>query len=437
MKQPHIHVPQPEPDESLHSLLIAAFRFSGHANFRDFTELIFRRPSDGRGWSWRYKSIGYYLDPCRKTGLAILQGTLQLPYLVPFTDPEVARQGENRLDGETRTDPVALRSAWKANNGRPLNYCPICVALHVRRIGRSLWLRSHQLHHVNVCWRHAVRLIRVQQRFGSPLLPHEFENQKAEYCFNKSDIWWAQQARELLLANHGPSLAEHRREVYRNRAMRLGYVKSGRIDAWAIASDLEKRFDRALFERVCGSFNRERLAGIVHRVVSGQESGIQPSNHILCIDALFGEQNLFFQQLRNVQSGQKSEGQPLSGVSGRQDRSALVHREIFMRELGEKGRDVMRHLDDQFPLTHSWILQNALAWSRRKIAQLGSHSPERVSILRTAALGKRFEETVNRNSRIGVLSAIGSESYPVVIPIYGGDTSEHGFYGLADGLISS
>lgn len=396
MRQPHIHVPQPEQDETLHSLLIAAFRLSGHANFRDFTELIFRKPSDGRGWSWRYKSIGYYLDPCRKTGLALLQGTLQLPYLVPFTDPEVARQGENRLDGETRTDPVALRAAWKINNGRPLNYCPICVALNVRRIGRSLWLRSHQLRDVNVCWRHAVRLIKVQQRFSSPLLPHEFENQKIEYCFNKPDIWLAHQARELLLANHGPSLSEQRREVYRNRAIRLGYVKSGRIDAWAIASDLEKRFDRAFLGRVCGSFARERLAGIVHRVVSGQDSGIHPSHHILCIDTLFGEQRLFFQQLRNVQSGQTSEDQPLRNGCGNQDRSARIHREIFLRELQGKGRDVMRHLDDQFPLTHGWILKHAMAWSRRKITQSDSKGPERTSILHATAKERHLEEAADR-----------------------------------------
>ena len=434
MRLPHIQVPPPEPDESLHSLLIAAFRFSGHANFRDFTELIFRKPSDGRGWSWRYKSICGYLDPCKKTGQALLQGTLQLPYLIPFMDPEVASHGANRLDGDSRTDPDALRLAWGINNKRPLNYCPICVLLNIRRLGRSLWLRSHQLPGVNVCWRHAVHLIKVQQQFGSPLLPHEFDNQKVEYCFSKSDIWLARQARELLLACHQPSLPEHRREVYRARALRLGYVVSGRIDSMALASHLVRRFNRTFFDRVYGGTKREWLAGIVHRIVSGQESGVQPNHHLLCIDALFGEQRLFFDQLRLIQTGQAPGDQSSGDVGRNKDGSALVHKEIFLRELQTSGRDVMLHLNDRFPLTHEWILKNALAWSRYKIAKLVPKSPERESTLRAAARERRSEEVAVRDRQRRALSAIGGEPTQVIAPSNNGEAPEHAFHELADRL---
>lgn len=431
MRLPHIYVPSPEPDETLHSLLIAAFRLSGHANFLDFTKLIFRMPSDGRGWSWRYKSICTYLDPCKKTSWALLQGTLQLPYLTPFMTPETANRGDNRLDGDVRIDSDALKSVWSIHNKRPLNYCPVCVASNIRRLGRSVWLRSHQLPHVIVCWQHAVRLIRVQQRFAYPLLPHEFNLQKVEYCFSQSDIWLAKQSRELLLAGHQPSLPEHRKEVYRNRAVRLGYVDSGRIDSMALAAHLSKHFNREFFDRVIDGTKREWLAGIVHRVVSGQEPAIRPHHHLLCIDALFGEQRLFFQQLRQVQAGQPSDAKPTSDDEGG---TAHVHKSIFLHELQVSGRDVMLRLIDRYPLTHEWILKNALVWSRRKIAKLVPHGPDRENILRVAARERLSEETEIRDRRRRALSAIGGETAQKGESTKDSETTGQAFPDIAGGL---
>lgn len=431
MRLPHIHIPPPEPDETLHSLLIAAFRLSGHANFLDFTKLIFRMPSDGRGWSWRYKSICAYLDPCKKTSWALLQGALQLPYLTPFMTPEAANRGDNRLDGDIRIDPDALKSAWSINNKRPLNYCPVCVVSNIRQLGRSIWLRSHQLPHVNVCWRHSVRLVTVQQRFASPLLPHEFNLQKPVYCSSQPDLWLARQTRELLLAGHQPSLPEHRKEVYRTRALRLGYVNSGRIDSMAVAAHLTKRFNREFFDRVISGTKREWLAAIVHRIVSGQEPVIRPHHHLLCIDALFGEQRLFFQQLRHVQAGQPSDVKSTSEDEGE---GAHVHKSIFLHELQLSGRDVMLRLNVRFPLTHAWILKNALAWSRIKIAKLVPQSPDREKTLRAAARERRSEETAIRDRRRRALSAVGGETAQKGESTKGGETSGQAFPDMAGGL---
>lgn len=161
----------------MHSLLIHAYRLSAFTSFRDFTEVLFGRPSDGRGWSWRFKRVGKHLDSCKVTAWALLQGTLLLPYLMPFMSPEAARIGQNRLDGGHRTGERGVRPAWHINNNRPLNYCPLCVRMHMRRFRRSMWLRCHQLDGVNACWRHAVNLIGVNQNPATPQLPHEFPDQ--------------------------------------------------------------------------------------------------------------------------------------------------------------------------------------------------------------------------------------------------------------------
>ena len=122
MKHAHIYVPPPEPDETLHSLLIASYRLSGHANFRKFTQTLFGIASDGRGWSQRFRRLGKYLDPCKKTANALLQGTVQLPYLIPFMPQEVVQI--DRLDGRIWTEAAAYRPGWNPFHKAPLNYCP-------------------------------------------------------------------------------------------------------------------------------------------------------------------------------------------------------------------------------------------------------------------------------------------------------------------------
>lgn len=432
---PHIQVPPPQPDESLHSLLIAAYRLSGHTNFHDFTELIFRIPSDGRGWSWRYKFISDYLDPCRKTGWALLQGTLQLPYLVPFMPSEAVRRGVNRLDGPCRTDAAALNPGWNTHNKGPLNYCPICTAASLRRLGRSFWLRSHQLEGVNVCWRHAVRLIQVPQRRSAPLLPHEFEDQKITYSFNKPDIWLAVQARELLIACHGPTRPEDRKEVYRKRAVRLGYGSLGRIDCDAIARHLARRFERSFLERVIGGADRRRLAGIVHSIISGQEPGIRPNSHLLCIEALFGDQRFFFQNLKLMAARDSRVVHSPDASIDRSSGSMLVHRSIFLQELKAHGRDVMVHLKDRYPLTHAWILKHALSWSRRKLAELIPHGPARTATLRAAARERSALVESERDRQRRAMSAIGGPAFDeTTIPIHSA-ASEEVFEDLAGELM--
>lgn len=407
MSLPHVYVPPPEPDESLHSLLIASFRLSGHANFRNFTELIFRRmPSDGRGWSWRYKYLCDYLDPCRKTAWALLQGTLQLPYLVPFMPPEAVRRGLNRLDGPCRTEAAVVKPPWNPDNKIPLNYCPVCVTANLRRLGRSLWLRSHQLEGVNVCWRHAVRLIQAHQFPLAPRLPHEFDNQKVTYSFSKPDIWLARQAKQLLLACHAPTLPQHRREVYRKRASRLGYGSFGRIDTGAITRHLMRRFDQPFLVRVYGGAEPRRLHGIVANIISGQEPGIRPNSHFLCIEALFGDQQLFFRDLRMVAASDSEAAKPSKSSAGD---NMLVHKKIFLQQLAANGQDVMLYLDDRYPLTHGWILKHALTWSRRKLAELVPPSPQRAATLRAAARERYLLALAERDRQRRSMSVVGGE----------------------------
>jgi hypothetical protein len=360
--------PQPEADETLHSLLIHAYRLSGFTSFRDFTEVLFGSPSDGRGWSWRFKKVGKHLDSCKVTAWALLQGTLLLPYLMPFMSPEVARIGQNRLDGGHRTGEHGVQPAWHINNSRPLNYCPLCVRMHMRRFRRSMWLRCHQLDGVNVCWRHAVNLVGVRQSRTEPQFPHEFPGQTISYNFNKSDLWLAKQSRILLHASHGPTTADLRKMTYRTQAERVGYGKATRIDYFQIAVHLLRRFGRPFVQRILGSFEVDHVTGLVHSTINGGDIGIRPANHILCIEVLFGEQLKFFQALKGHAGKVLEDNANLSSLHKDEPSTSRVHKKIFLEELALSGRDVMVALDRKFPHTHTWIITNALHWSRRRLS---------------------------------------------------------------------
>ena len=360
--------PQPELDETLHSLLIRAHRLSGFSNFRTFTEAILGRPSDGRGWSWRYKKVGRYLDSCKITAWAILQGTLLLPYLMPFMSPEAARLGQNRLDGGHRTGDDGVLPAWHINNSRPLRYCPLCARQQQKRLGISVWLRSHQLDGVNVCWRHAVSLVDVTQHRISPLLPHEFPNQTIRYEFNKFDLWLAKQTRVLLQTSHGPTSSEIIKTTYRAQAARLGYKKTPSIDYFLIASHLLKRFDRRFIERIFGSSDIERVTKMVHRTITASTIGIRPTNHILCIEVLFGEQHNFFLAIRKHTDKDSVEEKKTPEDQRNQLATTLIHKKIFLEVLATHRREVMSELNRNFPLTHQWIVTHALHWSRRRLS---------------------------------------------------------------------
>lgn len=221
---------------------------------------------------------------------------------------------------------------------------------------------------MNVCWRHAVSLIEVIQHRTVPLLPHEFPNQTIHYEFNKFDLWLATQTRMLLQASHGPTSVEVLKATYRTQAERIGYKKAPSIDYFLIASHLLKRFDRQFIERIFGSSEIDRVTKMVHRTITASNIGIRPTNHILCIEVLFGEQRSFFLALKKHLNQGEGDEKKSTRARGNQQASTLIHKKIFLEVLATNGREVMSELKRSFPLTHDWIVTHALHWSRRRLS---------------------------------------------------------------------
>lgn len=140
------------------------------------------------------------------------------------------------------------------------------------------------------------------------------------------------------------------------------------IDYFLIASHLLKRFDRQFIERIFGSSEIDRVTKMVHRTITASNIGIRPTNHILCIEVLFGEQRSFFLALKKHLNQGEGDEKKSTRDHGNQRASTLIHKKIFQEVLATNGREVMSELRQSFPLTHDWIVTHALHWSRRRLS---------------------------------------------------------------------
>ncbi len=427
----NVVVLEPEPEETLHSVLITGWRLSAHQSFPNFTKAIFKHVSDGRGWSWDYRRIGPYFDPCRATGWALLHKTLLLPYLLPFMPPEVALAAPRRIDGDRRIGGGDTELAWRHFLASPLKYCPRCVQLQMSHLHRSIWLRPHQLDRVDVCWRHSVKLISVKPHRSKPFFPNECDDQTISYSFDRSAIWLARQSRELLTGNHPPSDPKVRQLVYQERAARIGYGRGTRIDCQRIAVHLLQTFGSSFFKRMMGNCEARNIANYVRLTIHGDDPSIRPINQLLCIHALFGEQRHFFERVRSADAttfGDKS-------GSDRKNEAAqsAVHRDIFLKQLTSSGQDVMAHLAKRYPLSHEWIVHHALAWSRRKIAEQ-IQGPDRARVLRHRAanlLAKAKREREELRRRMSPAPGFSFGSVESSDALQRGATVDMDFHGVA------
>lgn len=389
MTASNIFFPSPEADEMLHSLVITGYRLSGYSSFKEFKQQIYKCHSDGRNWHPDYPYIIKHLDSCRFTGKAMLYNMLQLPYHIPFMTP--VSLAMNNLGGSRAESPANALARPMQRMGPRLNYCPKCLQRQLGIYGRSLWERSHQLKFVSVCWRHGTKLISVEQRVQHPLLPADFEIPEIEYVFDSREIWLADQSRDLLVGNHGPSNLAAMAALYRARAIRLGYTRGRTIDYATIVDHLKKRFQEDFLLRTMQCADLDGVRSAIYAAMNSVRLAAHPIHHLFCIEVLFGDQRLFFSQLKALS---RSEETAERDAALNPEETGPVHKQIFMGELRRSGQEVMVALHKNFPFTHSWILRNALVWSRRKIAELTVQGPKRPSQLRLAAKHRKFREAL-------------------------------------------
>lgn len=424
----NIFLPDPEPDEMLHSVLIVGHRLSGYANMKDFTRSLFGMDVDGRTWTVKYQRLAKHLNSCRSTGTAILQNTLNVPYLIPFmTEHSLAFH----CLSNAKLDP-AKRYADNINKGArsALSYCPMCVKRQLGMYRRTFWERSHQLRLVTTCWRHGTKLIVAHQNSSAPWLPSEFEDQTVEYVFDKNEVWLARQSRALLLGNYGPSDRKAMTALYRSRAIRLGYTNGNRIDYAAMAEDLRKRFGDKFLMRTMEFADIKDLSKHLHETVNAKLSAAYPIRHLFCIEVLFGDQRLFFKMLAALTHAQRNPGAAASKILP--SIPGVVHKQIFFTEMQKSGQNVMVELIKNYPLTHSWILSHALTWARRKIAALEPAGMQRPSQRRLAAKHRKFSEEVEeQKSRRSVQSFVEEK---VLAAAFGGPKTAQAFSRISSEL---
>lgn len=357
-----INFPQPLPEESLHSLLITAYRRSGFSRFKVFTETVFGQSLDGRGDPWATLPIARLLADDGDEGLAILQRLHLHPYFLAFAPPGAAtRAGNGDPDYKVPRGRLFVRGMLRGVECHrvPLWFCPVCDVWSQRMYGRSAWFRPHQLPKVRACWRHGTKLVMARQDSCEPLLPNEFLGHVIEYERDPDEQWFALESHKLLVSAHQPAPADARMRTYRLQGQRLGLGPVLKMDCAVLADLLIKRFKPNFLIQVVGTTDPVTLKRFLSRTTAASEDrGVLTPWHLLAIEVLFGSQEAFFARLREEV---RSPSQITLPKGLRTDLS--FHRLVSIEQVldycqAQSADSAMQWLRREYPHTHRYLLAN-------------------------------------------------------------------------------
>lgn len=98
-----------------------------------------------------------------------------------------------------------------------LKYCPQCAECQEEEHGFATWLRAPNLPGVVACWKHGCSLLAVPVKaFQTPLLVPRTHNTSAVRATIPGEVWYANEARNLLVSSAAPISGLQFRKVLRD-----------------------------------------------------------------------------------------------------------------------------------------------------------------------------------------------------------------------------
>lgn len=159
-------LPQPMPDETLHSLLARCYISSYYTNWRSMADDLV-----GRRWIESLDSVPVGLSHMSKefaasgiSGNDILWNHSYFPYYTALiSDNERRKYVDLAWHYETKEAMISLGMLLRQNRTGPfLRFCPHCMWSDLQENGFSYWRRIHQLPGVWVCDVHSCALLESQ-----------------------------------------------------------------------------------------------------------------------------------------------------------------------------------------------------------------------------------------------------------------------------------
>ncbi|WP_026395838.1 TniQ family protein [Acetobacterium malicum] len=194
------YFPEPYQDELAYSLFARYYMRSGFATVRDvMAELYVNR--------W-YRADTLFFNKLLPEAVEIMTKHMTIkqfvekhtmfPYYARFIEQDRRKRALESLinmDGNYHN----LLPIPKGKSGRFLRYCPMCVKEDREKYGETFWHRAHQMDGINICSRHACRLIDS----GVPIGVKQSSGlESAEQAVRDADIIYLYDSREKEMAEY-------------------------------------------------------------------------------------------------------------------------------------------------------------------------------------------------------------------------------------------
>lgn len=297
------------PTMTLYSVTALAQRLNNHSRGENISLALFGSP-----WAGLRHDFPSHLDFfCEATGdvfgtpMEVATNATVLPYFVLFRPPQTRDNAVSLMRGDS-VEPLKFLlglPAGPSGASMPLRYCVECCRQDLAEHGFAYWHREHQLPSVAVCLSHGSALTESRLRLdgrgrsglflpGDPLI---LESAHRIYLGSaKADLTRLARLSSAALVGELPGdySASSLQAAYLHGLKQQGLLTpSGRVRATEFLARFRQRYHALVemppFAKILSNRSIEGMLKLVRKCRGGSHT----ASHLLMIDFLFGDWNLF------------------------------------------------------------------------------------------------------------------------------------------------
>lgn len=280
--------------------------------------------------------------------------------------------------------------------------CPRCIVADEEEHG---WPYIHRAHHVPgviACWRHGVALLSECENCRCPFQPPAGlslspwrgcvsckaplgnPNGAGDKEVREVDVQYAKFVKTVLDAAPIKVTSDVLANLYRYRALKLGYGKKSLINRPAIFGAIEEKFGAAHLERFDPDYRTNRSDAWFH-VLGSQNSEVPIARHLFLAMFLFSDAETFINKLRLLASGKLAHVASLREAGRKRQRLAKARASTEVRQKNLLNELASIALSEKLTVEGLWKMRYG------EMKRLVKKDPDAI-----AALQKRIKEPADK-----------------------------------------
>ncbi|HJV86064.1 MAG TPA: TniQ family protein [Noviherbaspirillum sp.] len=293
---------------------------------------------------------------------------------------------------------ISSNAQWK-QNAPETQLCLQCLAEDEETFGWPIIRRSHNIPGVAACWKHRTWLANKCSHCGCPYQPpHGFSLTPWKGCVScnafpiqgagqehgvppEIEIEYAVFAKTLLDAAPIEVPSQKLAQLYRHRAVSMGFSRKSLVDRAMLAAAISQRFGKTVLGRVDPDFDPVSRKHSWFHIIQMQCNEAPFTRHLLVAMTLFEDAPSFIEQLRLLKAGKLDDQLERRRTEVSSDRSI---KELRKAAAQERFNELVTYAVEQ-------DLDVESLWKRRygDMKILAKHATDSVQRLRDAITKRR------------------------------------------------